>query len=33
MRRIVDAAGQGTALLQIGYMMRQASMVDFARES
>jgi len=32
MRRIVDAAGQVTALLQIGYMMRQGSTVDFARD-
>jgi predicted dehydrogenase len=32
MRRIVAAWRKGTALLQVGYMMRQASMVDFARD-
>ena len=32
MKRIVDAARRSKALLQIGYMMRQASMVDFARD-
>jgi predicted dehydrogenase len=31
MKRIVEASRKSTALLQVGYMMRQASMVDFAR--
>jgi len=31
MKRIVEASRKSTALLQIGYMMRQGSMVDFAR--
>jgi predicted dehydrogenase len=31
MKRIVAASRKSTSLLQIGYMMRQASMVDFAR--
>ena len=29
MKRIVDAARKSKALLQVGYMMRQGSMVDF----
>jgi predicted dehydrogenase len=32
MKRIVDASRKSRSLLQIGYMMRQGSMVDFARE-
>ncbi len=32
MKRIVEAHRRGKALLQIGYMMRQGSMVDFARQ-
>jgi predicted dehydrogenase len=32
MRLIVEAARKAKALVQIGYMMRQGSMVDFARE-
>ena len=32
MKRIVEASRKSKALLQIGYMMRQGSMVDFARE-
>jgi predicted dehydrogenase len=32
LKRIVDAAGKSGTLLQIGYMMRQGSMVDFARD-
>jgi predicted dehydrogenase len=31
MKRIVEAARKSKGLLQIGYMMRQGSMVDFAR--
>ncbi|MGA2380642.1 MAG: Gfo/Idh/MocA family oxidoreductase [Spirochaetia bacterium] len=31
MKRIVEASRKSTSLLQIGYMMRQGSMVDFAR--
>lgn len=32
MKRIVDATGKSGSLLQIGYMMRQGTMVDFARD-
>ncbi|HET6486976.1 MAG TPA: Gfo/Idh/MocA family oxidoreductase, partial [Spirochaetia bacterium] len=32
MQRIVDAARTSRKLLQVGYMMRQAAMVDFARD-
>jgi predicted dehydrogenase len=32
LRRIVQAHAAGKSLLQVGYMMRQGSMVDFARD-